>query len=65
MIEKCPDKKFVFMPFMHYFSMKKIILENLYQCLEKERYEIELDEEVIKNAYKSLENMHKFGEKVK
>ncbi|WP_073336532.1 quinolinate synthase NadA [Clostridium grantii] len=63
--EKCPDKEFIFMPFMHCFTMKKITLENLYECLDKDNYQVELDEEVIKNAYRSLEDMHKFGEKVK
>lgn len=39
-------------------NMKMITLENLYNCLLNEEYEVLLDEDIRKAAYNSLENMH-------
>ncbi|WP_291648068.1 quinolinate synthase NadA [Clostridium sp.] len=39
-------------------NMKMITLENLYNCLLNEEYEVHLDEDLRNKAYKSLENMH-------
>jgi quinolinate synthase len=41
-------------------NMKKTTLKELYFCLEKEIYEIELDEDLIKKARIPLERMVKF-----
>ena len=42
-------------------DMKKISLQALYDCLEKESYEVTLDEATIKAARTSLENMLAIG----
>lgn len=39
-------------------NMKMINLENLYNCLLNEEYEVILDEDIREKAFKSLENMH-------
>lgn len=39
-------------------DMKKISLNDLYNCLKNEEFEIHIDEELRVRAYKSLENMH-------
>ncbi|GAA0179833.1 quinolinate synthase NadA [Clostridium sediminicola] len=59
--EKYPEKEFIFVPLMHCFTMKKIILENLYECLNEEKFEVNLDEKVINKASHSLQNMLKLG----
>ncbi|MGG5460475.1 quinolinate synthase NadA [Clostridium sp. B9] len=43
-------------------SMKITTLEHLYDCLLNTKNAIEIDEELRKNAYNSLENMHRLGE---
>ena len=39
-------------------NMKKISLNNLYNCLKNEEFEIHIDEELRVRAHKALENMH-------
>lgn len=39
-------------------NMKKISLNDLYNCLKNEEFEIHIDEELRDSAHKALENMH-------
>ena len=39
-------------------NMKKISLNDLYNCLKNEEFEIHIDEELRASAHKALENMH-------
>lgn len=39
-------------------NMKKISLNDLYNCLKNEEFEIHIDEELRVSAHKALENMH-------
>ena len=38
--------------------MKKISLNDLYNCLKNEEFEVNIDEELRFKAHKALENMH-------
>lgn len=56
--KKYPNKKFYLLsPCLVCKSMKEISLEDLYNCLKNEEYEITLDSDVIKNAQASLNKM--------
>ena len=39
-------------------NMKKISLNDLYNCLKNEEFEVNIDEELRFKAHKALENMH-------
>lgn len=56
---KSPNKEFIKMKTpMVCPNMKKITLDNLYNCLKNEEYEVHIDDEMREKAYRSLENMH-------
>jgi len=38
--------------------LKKISLNDLYNCLKNEEFEVNIDEELRFKAHKALENMH-------
>jgi len=60
--KKNPDKEF-FMPYgsMTCVNMKKTHLEDVYHSLKNMQYEINIDEQVRVQAYRSLMNMHILG----
>lgn len=60
--KKYPDKKFVYLN-MFCSPMKKIFPETIYEALNELKYEIHVDEEIIKKAQKALENMHYYASK--
>lgn len=56
--KECPDKEFFSLGGVKTCrDMKKITLVNLYECLEKEIYEINLDAEIIRKAKMAIERM--------
>lgn len=60
---KSPNKEFITTKTsMICPNMKKITLENLYNCLLNEEFEINLDEELRVKALESLEKMHTLSE---
>ncbi len=44
-------------------NMKKTTLNDIYDSLKNDKNEIEIDEDIRKKAYKSLENMHILSQK--
>lgn len=56
---KSPNKKFISTKTgMICPNMKKISLEDLYNCLKNEEFEVSIDEELRVKAHTALENMH-------
>lgn len=60
--KRYPNKKFVYLN-MFCSPMKKIFPETIYEALNEMKYEPTLDEDIIKRAKKSLENMHYYANK--
>ena len=60
--KRYPNKKFVYLN-MFCSPMKKIFPETIYEALNEMKYELTLDEDIIKRAKKSLENMHYYANK--
>ncbi|MCK5283760.1 MAG: quinolinate synthase NadA [Nanoarchaeota archaeon] len=56
LIKEVPDKKFYAIGGVC-FNMKKTTLEKVFESLEKEQYEIIIDEEIAKKARKALDKM--------
>lgn len=56
-----PDKEFIYLN-MICSPMKKVFPETIYEALKDLKYEIDVDDEIIKGAKKALDNMHKLTE---
>lgn len=56
LIKEVPDKKFYAIGGVC-FNMKKTTLEKVYESLEKEQYEVKVDEEIAKKAKNALDRM--------
>jgi len=55
-----PNKNFYF-PYMICSPMKRVFIDSIIDALENEECEIKMDEELIKKAKISLQNMHKYA----
>jgi quinolinate synthase len=60
--QKNPQKNF-YVPgkTMTCINMKKTTLKDVYESLDKMKFQIDLDEDVRLKAFKSLDNMHKLS----
>lgn len=62
MKQACPDKEFYLLsPDLKCYDMKLTRLEDIYDCLNEEKYEIEVAEDIRVNAFKALDKMLKLS----
>ncbi|WP_373899673.1 quinolinate synthase NadA [Haloimpatiens sp. FM7315] len=57
----CPNKEFISLDCMVCRDMKKTTLEDVYKALKEMKYEVNLNDDIIKRANNSLENMLLLG----